>query len=376
LFTVIATHLKTQPQLWRLMGAIVAMGVLISGYAVLQHYGHDSLNLMEITGGGASDRVTSFMGNAIFAAAVMLMTIPITAAGAVIALSSLPERNRATANHLSQWLPALAVWAAGGLALAVQVLGLIFTLSRGPWLGTFFAITLTVVLVAIFVGRGGFGKLASVLRLAGFIAIAVLLNPSFNSGDGSVPAEGTGAAAPLADFAITSATVGDPTLPDSTIDVLSTQPNADSGSGETPLTVSIAVEPTASEALQRLSSIKDVAAGGLTGGRQTHWKVSWILIRDRPWFAFDNLSLRWLRPLVGYGPDLFRYTYLLESPPEGSNYFPLEPDHAHNYFIHQTVEQGFLGTLSSLGYLPPFSWPPPTNLFGPKTRCLQWKSSS
>ncbi len=115
LFTVIATHLKTQPQLWRLLGAIVAMGVLISGYAVLQHYGHDSLNLMEITGGGASDRVTSFMGNAIFAAAVMLMTIPITAAGAVIALSSLPERNRATANHLSQWLPALAVWAAGEL---------------------------------------------------------------------------------------------------------------------------------------------------------------------------------------------------------------------------------------------------------------------
>ena len=87
----------------------------------------------------------------------------------------------------------------------------------------------------------------------------------------------------------------------------------------------------------------------MTGGRQTHWKVSWILIRDHPWFEFDNLSLRWLRPLVGYGPDLFRYTYLPESPPEGTNLFPLEPDHAHNYFIHQTVEQGFLGTLSSFG---------------------------
>ena len=27
----------------------------------------------------------------------------------------------------------------------------------------------------------------------------------------------------------------------------------------------------------------------------------------------------------------------------------MERAHAHNYFIHQTVEQGFLGTLSSLG---------------------------
>ena len=39
LFAMIATRLKTRPQVWRLLGAIVAMGVLVSGYAVLQHYG-------------------------------------------------------------------------------------------------------------------------------------------------------------------------------------------------------------------------------------------------------------------------------------------------------------------------------------------------
>ena len=119
LFTVIATHLKTQQQLWRLLAAMVAMGVLISGYAVLQHYEHDFFNLSEQTGG----RVTAFMGNRIFAAAVMLMTIPITAAGAVVALYHLPERDRTTQNYLAQWLPTLAVLAAGGLALAVQFLG-------------------------------------------------------------------------------------------------------------------------------------------------------------------------------------------------------------------------------------------------------------
>ena len=84
IFGVIATHLRTRPQLWRLLGAIVAMGTLVAGYAVLQHYGRDFLDLTEQTGGGASGRVTSFMGNTIFAAAVMSMTIPISLATAVL----------------------------------------------------------------------------------------------------------------------------------------------------------------------------------------------------------------------------------------------------------------------------------------------------
>ena len=49
LFGVIATHLKTTAQLWRLIGALVVMGVLVSGYAILQHYGHDFFGLSERT---------------------------------------------------------------------------------------------------------------------------------------------------------------------------------------------------------------------------------------------------------------------------------------------------------------------------------------
>ena len=110
LFTVIATHLKTRPQLWRLLGAIAAMGVIVSGYAVFQHYDHDLFNLSEQTGG----QITAFMGNKIFAAAVMLMTIPVTAAATVIAFSTLPERNSATQNHLSSRPPSLFVLVVGG----------------------------------------------------------------------------------------------------------------------------------------------------------------------------------------------------------------------------------------------------------------------
>ena len=51
LFGVIATHLKTRPQLWRLLGAVAAMGVLVAGYSISQHYSHDFLGLTERTGG-------------------------------------------------------------------------------------------------------------------------------------------------------------------------------------------------------------------------------------------------------------------------------------------------------------------------------------
>ena len=81
---------------------------------------------------------------------------------------------------------------------------------------------------------------------------------------------------------------------------------------------------------------------------------------DRPWFDFDGLSFRPLRPLIGYGPDTFRAAYLLESPPSGQGVIPLEsaqvhnllPNeaaHAHNFFVHQGVEIGFFGLVTSAG---------------------------
>ena len=45
LFGVLVTHLKTKPQLWRLLGTIMGMGILVAGYSVLQHYDLDFLRL-------------------------------------------------------------------------------------------------------------------------------------------------------------------------------------------------------------------------------------------------------------------------------------------------------------------------------------------
>ena len=108
LFGVVATHLRTQAQLWRILAAFVVMGVLISGYAIFQHYGQDFLGLTEATGGGQG-RVTSFMGNAIFAAAVMMMTVPMSLVAAAIFLRDTPGTFQMTRAGVRPW--ALATWA-------------------------------------------------------------------------------------------------------------------------------------------------------------------------------------------------------------------------------------------------------------------------
>jgi tetratricopeptide (TPR) repeat protein len=92
----------------------------------------------------------------------------------------------------------------------------------------------------------------------------------------------------------------------------------------------------------------EVLSGNLAF-RADIWNGSLTLMRDHPWFEFDDLSLPWLRLLVGYGPDMFRYTYLLVSVPLDARLLPAEPNHAHSFILNQGVEQGILGLLSAAG---------------------------
>jgi tetratricopeptide (TPR) repeat protein/O-antigen ligase len=285
LFAVIATHLKTPAQMRRLLGAIAAMGVLVAGYGVFQHYGQDFLDFMEGPSGGM--RVSSTFGNATFAGALLLMTIPMSLTAAAMTLE---ERVRTGAF----WLK-LGLWV---LVLAVQLLGVTFTISRAPWLGTFVALAGSLGLAGIFVGWRALARGATVLGLAVVLILPIVLLPSRLEG---------------ADTSITT------------------------------------VSSITTESSQRLSqAVSGTAEGGISG-RVTLWKTSWGLMLDRPWFEFDDLGIKPLRPAIGYGPDLFRSAYLLVSPPSDQDRLPHEPDHAHNYFIHQGVELGFLGLLTSTG---------------------------
>ena len=283
-FGTIATHLRTRPQLWRLLGAIVSMGVLVAAYGIFQHYGHDFLDLLEPSN---TQRVSSTLGNATFAGAVLLLTIPVSLMLATISLKW-SIRSRKSCSMLVLWV----------LIIAVQLLSIAFTSSRGPWFGTVFGLLVFLGLTAIFLGRRELVRAALALGLASIITAAAL--------------------------SFTSVTV-----------------RVDVDSGES------AIETGASVVAGRITAVGQSTISGGLGGRFDIWNGSWRLMTDHPWFGFDTLSQPSIRPIIGYGPEFFRETYLLESPPRFRR-LPSEPANAHNLFIHQGVEQGYLGIIAYL----------------------------
>ncbi|MFQ6026143.1 MAG: hypothetical protein ACE5Q6_01360 [Dehalococcoidia bacterium] len=370
LFAAIASRLRTMPQLGRLLGAIVVMGVLVSGYAVLQHYGHDFLEALEATGGGRS-RVTATTGNAVFAAALMLLSVTTSLVLATVTLSATLESRLSTARNKSWmlWLALIGFWIP---VVSVQLLGLIFTFSRGSWIGTLGAFVAFLTLSAIFVGWRSAGQALLVLGISGLLILGVLqptviitmfggsaqfwifMAASSAALLGGIVlawrfAEGIGAwlsnlarAVPILQHGtlVKSVAVLGIALALAVVLVgVQSRVNTESGGGDT----------AAGQVQQRFASISGQVRSGSFSNRGPIWLGSWQLARDHPWFSFDELSLPWLRPVIGYGPDLFRYTYLLVSVPADTSLIPLEPDHAHNYFIHQGVELGLLGFVSSLG---------------------------
>ena len=285
-FGVIATHLKTKDQLWRLVSVVVLMGVLFSGFAVFQHYSHDPLQLMEHAD---SARVTSTAGNPIFAGSLLLMTIGLSLVLAGVHLKeSLRERRF--------WLK-LSLWAP---VIAIQGLRLLFTLSRGPWVGTILALLVFLTMATIFMGWRTLARFVAVIAATAALMAAAVLSPAW------IPNGEEGASLPAAE------------------------------------------RDTGQVVADRFATISGPPDGSLRA-RFEIWEASYRLWHDPNWFEFQDLRLSWMRPLIGYGPDLYRYTYFLESFPRGGNLLVYEAQHAHNFYMHQLVEQGLLGVGASLG---------------------------
>ncbi len=356
IFGAIATHLRTTSQLWRLLGTIVVMGILVCGYSVLQHYNFDFLGLTELTGGGQS-RSTSFSGNAIFAAALMSMMIPVSLLAAAASLRHANKCDGKLQRNLMQLMLTYSIAGLWVLILVVQLLGITFTFSRGPWMGTLLALAACGGMTAVFAGWGALGRIAMVLGVATGITLAVV---QFD-----IPISNffiwLGAAMVLVGLLSIVAFWGWRILGRvslvlgvgaflATVVFLMPSWFSDGLDSVDNLSASSAQSSsfTDTQVARRISSIRRDLSSGILGGRVDTWLRSWELIEDRPWFEFDELSFPWVRPLLGYGPDLFRYTYLLKSVPQGGN-VPVEPDHAHNYFITQAVDLGGFGFLSSLG---------------------------
>lgn len=124
IFALTLTHLRTHDQLRRLLHAVVLTSLPIAIYGIIQNAGLDPLPW----GGDVRDRVAANMGNAIFVAAYLIMAAFLTLERLLHSLTALLDSERG----------ALAdAFRAGGylFVLVVQLIAIVYTQSRGPWLG-------------------------------------------------------------------------------------------------------------------------------------------------------------------------------------------------------------------------------------------------
>jgi tetratricopeptide (TPR) repeat protein len=138
IFALIAGYLRTRAQVDRLVAAIIITSIPVSLYGIVQRYGLDPLPWA----GDVTSRVASTMGNAIFVASYLIMIIPLTISRLIESMTAIIKEEEASWGHTI--LSAVYIF-----ALAIQVLTVIFSGSRGPMLGVLgasFVMGLLVVL--------------------------------------------------------------------------------------------------------------------------------------------------------------------------------------------------------------------------------------
>ncbi|MBM3943986.1 MAG: hypothetical protein FJ317_00645 [SAR202 cluster bacterium] len=154
-FLTVATRLRTQAQVTRLLSVIAFSGVLVGAYGISQRFGFDPW----LSGIQSNFRSISSVGNAIFAAAVLMTTILATLTLGLLAdLRSI------------RWPYRVLI----GAALSVQLLGIIYTLSRGPWVGLAVSGGVFGVLILTTLGTRAAGRTAMLALSAAIASLLVL----------------------------------------------------------------------------------------------------------------------------------------------------------------------------------------------------------
>jgi hypothetical protein len=176
------------------------------------------------------------------------------------------------------------VWIGSGL-ITIQLTALTFTFSRGPWVGFVVGAIAFALAFGFVFGWRHVGRPAAIFAVA--LMFVVLMN-----------------AVPVQEAPQDNPTFG-----------------------------------------QTVGSIVPDVAGGLNN-RWTIWKTALDVYVSVPWvdtetyLEIPDLPFRWLRPIVGYGPDMFTYAY----PLAGDTVYTRElATHGHNFLVHNLIEIGLLG---------------------------------
>jgi tetratricopeptide (TPR) repeat protein len=141
LFAALAANLRRRAQAERLLTTIIVTSLPIALYGIIQRFELDPLPW----GGDTTARVTANMGNAIFVAAYLIMSAMITLGRVMTSFHAILTEDD------SGRLPVVSVVRASiyVFILAVNLIAIWFSVSRGPWLGLLAGLFFFFVLISL-----------------------------------------------------------------------------------------------------------------------------------------------------------------------------------------------------------------------------------
>lgn len=177
ILVLVAAQVRSWAQLERIVTAVIVASVPVCTYSWVQHFKIDPFTW------GGNDvplRTPSTLGNPIFMAAFVLMTVPFTLYRLILRLQALLVADRTQANGPRALWASLGV-AGYGVALLLQVSAIGFSGSRGPALGFLVALVVFAFAAALRL------RIAWLLRGTVVVAAVLLLlfgatNTVFKSG--------------------------------------------------------------------------------------------------------------------------------------------------------------------------------------------------
>ncbi len=164
IFFLMLETLRTRQQLERLLTVILLTSLPVSLYGIMQHYGVDPLVWIR----GGTYRVESTLGNPILTGAYLVMVIPLTVWQLIRSLSLIRTREKKA-------VPSLGLLGCYLFLLLLQLLCLVFTQSRGPWMGLMAGALFFFLLLAVLRGWRGLALAAVGVSIA-LLAILAILN--------------------------------------------------------------------------------------------------------------------------------------------------------------------------------------------------------
>lgn len=163
IFLLTLQTLRSREQLERLITIMLLTSLPISLYGLIQHYGLDPIPWATDFAG----RVPSSMGNPIFVGAYLIMVVPLTIKRLIDSLSALLTGKRIISSSI---LTAFYLF-----LLIAQLMCIVFTQSRGPFMGLMGGLFFFFLLLTISRGKRGLALMVLALAIV-FLLFFIVLN--------------------------------------------------------------------------------------------------------------------------------------------------------------------------------------------------------